>query len=551
MNGWRAAIRAVMLAALGPVLVVLAACGPAADDDTPTQPEDAGRVTLRVMSFNIEWGGTHVRFDSIAEAIREARADIVGIQEAEGNLERLAQDLGWYYNRRNYVVSRFPLIDPSAGQGRFLFAEVTPGKIVAVASVHLPSSPSGPDWLRSGRTADEVAAMEREVRLPAIEPLLGILQALHERGVPVFLTGDFNAPSHADWTEAAVGKLPQRELAFDWPVSRAVAEAGFRDSFRAVHPDPVADPGFTWWAGRPQIEDYNPSDPTRRSRIDYVWYAGPVEVTESIVVGEADGEGVDLAVTPWPSDHRAVLSVFEVEPAPLPEIITTDQRVYEAGEPVEFTYHSATMAQPAILLERALEPGEVTPRMRFTAPARSGTVRLPDAGLSAGHYEVSLLDAAGFTVSSNEFWVLPQDSRTTLTILGDRFAVGEPLPFEWSGAPGNRHDWIGIFPAPKNEDTHQLEAIEDTHRSEQANQPNEQPNEDIHRNERNGDTHQPANNDYLTYGYIDARSSGSMLLDADTVDAEWPVPPGRYVARLLVDDGYETLAETARFTIAE
>jgi endonuclease/exonuclease/phosphatase family metal-dependent hydrolase len=502
------------------------------------------------MSFNIEWGGTHVRFDSIAEAIREARADIVGIQEAEGNLERLAAELGWYHSRRNYVISRFPLVDPSAGEGNFLFVEVAPGEVVAVASVHLPSSPSGADWLRGGRSPAEVAAMEREVRLPAIEPVLETLQPLHAAGVPVFLIGDFNAPSHADWTEAAIGKLPHRDLTFEWPVSRAVVESGFRDSFRTVHPDPVLDPGFTWWAGRPQIEDYNPADPSRRSRIDYVWFAGAVEVTESLVVGEADADGVDIAVTPWPSDHRAVLSGFEVEPAPMPEILATDRRVYEAGEVVEFTYRSSTSAQPAIVLERATEPGLVTPRIRLTAPAQSGTVRLPDAELAAGHYEVSLLDPAGFAASRNEFWILAPDALPTLEVAGDHFTVGEPLPFHWSGAPGNRYDWIGIFPAP-NEDTPRSSTAapnEDTHRSSPAN------------GDANGDTHQslsPADGliegaqEYLAYGYVDARSSGQLLLGPETVETDWPLPPGRYVARLLLDDGYEVLAEASPFTVTD
>jgi hypothetical protein len=286
----------------------------------------------------------------------------------------------------------------------------------------------------------------------------------------------------------------------------------------------VADPGFTWWAGRPQIENYNPSDPSRRSRIDYVWYAGAAEVRESFVVGEAGAAGVNLSVSPWPSDHRAVLSVFEVEPAPMPEIITTSSRVYDAEENVEFIYHSTSATLPTILLERATAPGDVTPRIRLTAPAQSGTVRLPDAGLSAGHYRVSLIDGSGFAASRNEFWILPPDAEPALEIEGDRFTVGEPLPFRWSGAPGNRHDWIGIFPATNgdmNGDTHQVDAT-------------------------NGDTHQ-----YLTYGYVGARSSGSVLLGPETVEADWPLPAGRYVARLLLDDGYALLAETQPFRIAE
>lgn len=76
-----------------PMLVILltaclAACGHSEDK---TRNSDAiAVVDLRVMSFNIEWGGTHISFENVVEAIRRANADIVGIQEAEGNLQRLA-----------------------------------------------------------------------------------------------------------------------------------------------------------------------------------------------------------------------------------------------------------------------------------------------------------------------------------------------------------------------------------------------------------------------------------------------------------------------------
>jgi hypothetical protein len=33
--------------------------------------------------------------------------------------------------------------------------------------------------------------------------------------------------------------------------------------------------------------------------------------------------------------------------------------------------------------------------------------------------------------------------------------------------------------------------------------------------------------------------------------ADWPLPPGRYVARLLADDGFELLAESEPFAIRE
>ena len=58
------------------------------------------------------------------------------------------------------------------------------------------------------------------------------------------MTGDFNTPSHLDWTPAVDGR-PRRTVHYPvpWPVTSAVAAAGFIDAYRAVHPDPVAAPG--------------------------------------------------------------------------------------------------------------------------------------------------------------------------------------------------------------------------------------------------------------------------------------------------------------------
>ena len=89
--------------------ILLAGC-------SSTVPVEEMPIDLRIMTFNIEWGGKHVSFDNVVEAIRIARPDVVGVQEAEGNLEELANALGWHFDERNYVISRFPLID----QGRVI-----------------------------------------------------------------------------------------------------------------------------------------------------------------------------------------------------------------------------------------------------------------------------------------------------------------------------------------------------------------------------------------------------------------------------------------------
>lgn len=483
-------------------LACLAAGAALAAEETAYAP-----CTVRVMSFNIEWGGAHVRFASVVEAIVAARADIVGVQEPEGNLERLASELGWHFNRRNHVISRYPLLDPPGGDGRFLFVEVVPGRVLAIANVHLPSDPYGPYWLRDGRTPAEVTALERDLRLSELAPVLDTLSPIHARSVPVFLTGDFNAPSHEDWTEAAVGRLPHRERAFAWPVSRAVVAAGFRDSWRTVHPDPVASPGVTWWAARPLIADYNPSDPADQDRIDFVWFAGPVEVRTSELVGESGVPEVAVHIDPWPSDHRGVVSEFSVHAAPMPVLVATGQRVHRVGDSVRVSWNAPDAGAAVILLHEDADGGRRERRLVNDSPY--GHIDLPTADLAPGSYRVALVAADGRTLSRNDFRLLDPGAKPGITIAREQFAHGEPVPVSWDGAPGNRLDWIAVF-----------------------------------------DAGSPATETrYRAYAYVNAESSGTLELGPRSLRGEWPLPPGRYVARLLEDDGFRLLAESAPFEI--
>ena len=58
---------------------------------------------------------------------------------------------------------------------------------------------------------------------------------------------------------------------------------------------------------------------------------------------------------------------------------------------------------------------------------------------------------------------------------------------------------------------------------------------------------------YLAYRYTHTHVEGSVRFGADTWLGEgvagWPLPPGRYVARLLVDDSYHAIGKSNRFTI--
>src|SRR4029079_16587652 len=128
---------------------------------------------------------------------------------------------------------------------------------------------------------------------------------------PVFLTGDFNEPSHLDWTQAAANAGLHFGKKVDWPSSHAVVNSGLTDAFRQLRPDVINDRGNTWTPGSPA--------PTVASnevfdRIDFIYYAGQsVAPVDAKILGyDANDPDTDIGIQPYPSDHRSVVVKFNV-----------------------------------------------------------------------------------------------------------------------------------------------------------------------------------------------------------------------------------------------
>jgi len=296
--------------------------------DDATEP-----ITLRVMVFNIEYGGTGVDFGKVIEAIQAADPDVVALEEAMGNTARVAAALGWpSASARTQVVSRHRLAEPADADGLFIYVEVDPGRFVALVNVHLPAEPFGPALLVAGGSDGEAIAVENRVRRPAMDGPLAALARLTAANIPAFVLGDFNAP-----------------LDLDWPVSQALRAAGLRDTWREMHPDAIAAPGLTWPASRPAIGHDDPVAGARQDRIDGIFAAGPSTTLDSGIVGETGRPDVALIVDPWPSDHRAIVATFRVAPALMPSSsgvpaspdpgspvqLETSRLSYRIGEPIE------------------------------------------------------------------------------------------------------------------------------------------------------------------------------------------------------------------------
>ena len=108
------------------------------------------------------------------------------------------------------------------------------------------------------------------------------------------------------------------------------AQAGFGDSYRDVHPNPVATPGYTWTPGGPEGDPHEVFD-----RIDWVLHGGPARTLGSTVVGEVGDPDAGITVpAPYPSDHRGVVSTFAVTAiAPTP-FAATQQRDITQGDTI-------------------------------------------------------------------------------------------------------------------------------------------------------------------------------------------------------------------------
>jgi endonuclease/exonuclease/phosphatase family metal-dependent hydrolase len=293
--------------------------------------------SLRVLSYNLWHGWSSVNngqrkgFDSVILS----GADIVCTQESTGDVsgsskfqpEEVAREIGWYYCKIPSsgdvgVVSRYPIVSQeTVANGVGLGARVrltdNPVREVMVYSLHLDYLNYGPyEAERNGSTNASVLQVElssqRDEQATAfISNVQNPLSAADQ--TPVIVCGDFNCPSHQDWTQAASSLHYGKVVA--WPVTVTLTNAGLVDSFRPLNTDPFDVPGTTW------SSIYVGTEP--QDRIDYVFYKGLklTPVTSNVFNTQVEvtlnrwGDNTSpVASNTWPSDHRATLTEFDVAP---------------------------------------------------------------------------------------------------------------------------------------------------------------------------------------------------------------------------------------------
>ncbi|KAG0212969.1 hypothetical protein BGX33_003241 [Mortierella sp. NVP41] len=212
-------------------------------------------------------------------------------------------------------------------------------------------------------TAEEAIDSCRATRGKEMEAILGEIRkvAEQEKDVSIFFTGDFNEPSHLDWTPLSVlaGLQP---IPVQWPMTEMAYKAGLVDLWRAYRPHTCSSstlspgtacsptspngslvngfqnfngtdamsngddtksereraeqavierPGMTWSVLKGETDETDHYD-----RIDFIFglnrESSPIALKEvAVKFGEEYcrvGEKNDKVFKPWPSDHRAVIA---------------------------------------------------------------------------------------------------------------------------------------------------------------------------------------------------------------------------------------------------
>lgn len=318
--------------------------------------------TVKVLQFNIWQEGTVVEngFNAVADEIVRSDADFVTLSEVRNYhntrfcdriveaLKERGQTYYSFYTEDSGLLSRYPITDSStvyplnddrgsiyrlvAKKGNQEFAVYTAHLDYRNCAYYDARGYDGNNWekIEPVSDLDSILVLSRaSVRDDAIARFVSTAEKDKAAGRVVILGGDFNEPSHLDWTEATKYMRDHYGLVVPWDVSIILEKAGYKDAYREKYPDPVTHPGFTCPADCPDIDlkklVWSP-EADDRDRIDFIMYS-PFEgltLTDMTIVGpkgdilrgeRATEKTADPIIAPlgtWPTDHKAVLATFQL-----------------------------------------------------------------------------------------------------------------------------------------------------------------------------------------------------------------------------------------------
>lgn len=236
---------------------------------------------VKVISFNLEYDAKAYGATVAAELIAITGANIVLLQEVKTTGAEIASILNYYCvlfeKSSTAILSSSPVVKISEGT-HYGLAKIGD---VYYCVVHLSDQPYLPFEASGIKYPAECSTHSEEPCFYSSDPILLQQRSLQKRkkelkelvialtgnpvreGDKIVVGGDFNEPSHLDWTEEAAekGKIP---FAIKFPCTLIMEELGFTDAFRKIHPNVLRNPGYTW--PDREVEYQN-----RKDRIDFIF----------------------------------------------------------------------------------------------------------------------------------------------------------------------------------------------------------------------------------------------------------------------------------------
>ena len=306
---------------------------------------------LRLMTWNI-WGrlnqAPQYTIDNktarqrTIDSIRTTKADIIAMVETYGSAQEIAGELDFYYYTPSAqanlaIFSRYPLTNtgtPSRLSSTSFIAataELPGGSKVRIYDIWLTSAGRHIVQIKDRELSDLEFCAGDDIRHAQLQVFLGhsdFEKDLADEDMLIIVAGDFNCVSHLDY--GADTKSQNLNFGRILPIkaSATMEQSGFIDTYRFVHPKITRDTlGYTWTTvgqgftyeeqeGFVPVEK-NPSpqyqDPY--ARIDFIYYRGKgVKPVAARTITHHESNKT-RSFPEFPSDHAAVLTTFELDPA--------------------------------------------------------------------------------------------------------------------------------------------------------------------------------------------------------------------------------------------
>lgn len=321
-----------------------------------------GSTKFTVLQWNIWQEGTKVAggYDAIVDELVRLKPDFVTLSEVRNyhgtnfiarliaSLKQRGETYYGFYSYDSGLLSRHPITDSTVVYPErndhgsiYRLTSAVNGKKVAIYTAHLDylddayynvRGYDGSTWreIPIPKTAEEVLARNAKSRRDeALAAFLEHAARDEAAGMAVVLGGDFNEPSHQDWTEQTRYLYDHHGLVIAWPQTTALERRGYTDAYRACFPNPVTHPGITFPADNPDVPvnqlTWTPLA-DERERIDYLFFKGKgMRVTDCCLFGPVGtiaynqrkpGYTRECFIEPlgvWPTDHKGLMATFEID----------------------------------------------------------------------------------------------------------------------------------------------------------------------------------------------------------------------------------------------